>query len=54
MGVLSGADKYDPARLDYDVRLLRQFYLSRGYADINVERVQGGLATGLLCGDIRH
>ena len=40
---LSGADKYDPARLDYDVRLLRQFYLSRGYADINVERVQGGL-----------
>ena len=40
---LSGADKYDPARLDYDVRLLRQFYLSRGYADINVDRVQGGL-----------
>ena len=24
-------------------RLLRQFYLSRGYAEINVERVQGGL-----------
>ena len=22
---------------------MRQFYLSRGYADINVERVQGGL-----------
>ena len=40
---MSGMDKYDPARLDYDVRLLRQFYLSRGYADINVERVQGGL-----------
>ncbi len=40
---LSGMDKYDPARLDYDVRLLRQFYLSRGYAEINVERVQGGL-----------
>ena len=40
---MSGADKYDPARLDYDVRLLRQFYLSRGYANINVERVQGGL-----------
>lgn len=40
---MSGADKYDPARLDYDARLLRQFYLSRGYADINVERVQGGL-----------
>ena len=40
---MSGADKYDPARLDYDVRLLRQFYLSRGYADIDIERVQGGL-----------
>ena len=40
---LSGADLYDPARLDYDSRLLRQFYLSRGYADINIERVQGGL-----------
>ena len=40
---LSGADKYDPGRLDFDVRLLRQFYLSRGYADISVERVQGGL-----------
>ena len=40
---MSGVDKYDPARLDYDVRLLRQFYLSRGYAEINVERVQGGL-----------
>ena len=39
---MSGADKYDPARLDYDVRLLRQFYLSRGYADIDIERVQGG------------
>ena len=40
---MSGMDKYDPARLDYDVRLLRQFYLSRGYAEIDVERVQGGL-----------
>ena len=39
----SGTDKYDPARLDYDVRLLRQFYLARGYANIDVERVQGGL-----------
>ena len=36
-------DKYDPGRLDYDVRLLRQFYLSRGYADIDVVRAQGGL-----------
>jgi len=39
----STSDKYDEARLDYDVRLLRQFYLSRGYADIDVSRVQGGL-----------
>lgn len=39
----STGDKYDEARLDYDVRLLRQFYLSRGYADIEVSRVQGGL-----------
>ena len=40
---LSATDKYDPGRLDYDVRLLRQFYLSRGYADIDVVRAQGGL-----------
>lgn len=40
---LSSSDKYDPGRLDYDARLLRQFYLSRGYADIDIERVQGGL-----------
>ena len=40
---LSANDKYDEGRLDYDVRLLRQFYLSRGYADINVERALGGL-----------
>ncbi len=39
----STSDKYDEARLDYDVRLLRQFYLARGYADIDVSRVQGGL-----------
>ena len=35
--------QYDESRLDYDVRLLRQFYLARGYADINVSRVRGGL-----------
>ncbi len=39
----STSDKYDEARLDYDARLLRQFYLARGYADIDVSRVQGGL-----------
>ena len=40
---LSPTDKYDEARLDFDVRLLRQFYLTRGYADIDVSRAQGGL-----------
>ncbi|MDB2513595.1 outer membrane protein assembly factor BamA [Alphaproteobacteria bacterium] len=40
---LTPNDKYDEGRLDYDVRLLRQFYLSRGYADINVSRARGGL-----------
>jgi len=41
--VFSSTDKYDEGRLDYDVRLLRQFYLARGYADVDVSRVQGGL-----------
>lgn len=41
--VFSSSDKYDEGRLDYDVRLLRQYYLARGYADINVSRVKGGL-----------
>ena len=40
---LASNDKYDEGRLDYDVRLLRQFYLARGYADITVERARGGL-----------
>ncbi|MDC1383367.1 outer membrane protein assembly factor BamA [Candidatus Puniceispirillum sp.] len=40
---LSANDKYDEGRLDYDVRLLRQFYLARGFADINIERARGGL-----------
>ena len=40
---LSATDKYDEGRLDYDVRLLRQFYLARGYADIKIDRVRGGL-----------
>ena len=40
---LSSTDSYDEGRLDYDVRLLRQFYLSRGYADIVVDRVRGGM-----------
>ena len=40
---LSRTDKYDESRLDFDMRLLRQFYLTRGYADIEVTRAQGGL-----------
>ena len=41
--IFASSDKYDESRLDYDVRLLRQFYLSRGYAEIEVSRVKGGL-----------
>lgn len=41
--IFSATDKYDEGRLEYDDRLLRQFYLSRGYADIDVTRAQGGL-----------
>ena len=40
---LSSVDKYDEGRLDYDSRLLRQFYLNRGYAGVEIKRVQGGL-----------
>ena len=40
---LSSVDKYDESRLDYDARLLRQFYLGRGYANIQIKRAQGGL-----------
>ena len=40
---LSSNDKYDEGRLDYDIRLLRQFYLARGYVDITVDLVRGGL-----------
>ncbi len=39
----SSSDKYDEGRLNYDIRLLRQFYQTRGYADINVKRARGGL-----------
>ena len=40
---LSSSDKYDESRLDYDAQLLRQFYLGRGYANIEIKRAQGGL-----------
>jgi outer membrane protein insertion porin family len=33
---LSSNDTYDPARLDVDKELLRRFYLSKGYADVQI------------------
>ena len=33
---LSTADSYDPTRIDVDKDLIRRFYLSRGYADVQV------------------
>lgn len=33
---ISNNDRYDPDRLSYDQELLRQFYLSHGYADFNL------------------
>jgi outer membrane protein insertion porin family len=33
---LSTSDSYDPARLENDKDLLRRFYLSRGYADVQI------------------
>ena len=40
---LSSTDKYDENRLKFDTRLLNQFYKTRGYADININRARGGL-----------
>lgn len=34
--IFSNADTYDSARLDVDKDLLRRYYLSRGYADIQI------------------
>lgn len=33
---LSTSDSYDPTRLDVDKDMLRRFYLSRGYADVQI------------------
>ena len=33
---LSSNDRYDPDRLEYDLELVRQFYLQEGYADFRV------------------
>ena len=40
---LARNDKYEPARLAVDSQRLRQFYLSNGYADIDVVRATGEL-----------
>ena len=34
--IFSANDNYDPDRVAYDRELLRQFYLSKGYADFRV------------------
>jgi outer membrane protein insertion porin family len=34
---LTGDDKYDPERLQYDQELLRRFYTSEGYADFQIK-----------------
>ncbi|MFZ2587227.1 MAG: outer membrane protein assembly factor BamA [Alphaproteobacteria bacterium] len=33
---MSGGDTYDPARMDVDKDLVRKYYLSKGYADVQV------------------
>lgn len=35
--LLTDNDKYDPDRLQFDAELLRRFYLSEGYADIQIK-----------------
>ena len=34
--IFSASDNYDPDRVAYDRELLRQYYLSKGYADFRV------------------
>jgi outer membrane protein insertion porin family len=41
---LSGADVYDPNRIEYDEYLLRQFYLHKGYADFQVTSANAELS----------
>ncbi|MCT4575431.1 MAG: outer membrane protein assembly factor BamA [Alphaproteobacteria bacterium] len=40
---LSGNTSYDADRIDYDKELLRRFYLSRGYADFQVQSITSKL-----------
>ncbi|MDR0449178.1 MAG: outer membrane protein assembly factor BamA [Rickettsiales bacterium] len=41
---MASFDSYDADRIDYDMQLLRQFYLKNGYADVQVSRVYGRLS----------
>lgn len=41
---ITSNDKYDPDRLSYDRELLRRFYLSKGYADFQVENAVAELS----------
>ncbi|MFZ4762575.1 MAG: outer membrane protein assembly factor BamA [Alphaproteobacteria bacterium] len=43
---LSTSDNFDPDRLNYDKEKLRRFYLSKGYADVQVTGANSELATG--------
>ncbi len=36
---LSTSDEYDPARINFDKELLRQYYLKNGYADFEIKNV---------------
>lgn len=43
---LSGDDKYDPERLQYDQELLRRFYTSQGFADFQIKSAIAELSPG--------
>ena len=45
LNFLSSTDSYDPDRLELDKQVLRQFYLSNGYADFEVESAVAELTT---------
>lgn len=41
---MASFDSYDADRIDYDMQMLRQFYLKNGFADVQVSRVYGRLS----------
>ncbi|MDR2685628.1 MAG: outer membrane protein assembly factor BamA [Rickettsiales bacterium] len=41
---MASFDTYDSDRVDYDMQLVRQFYLNNGYVDVNVSKVYGRLS----------